>query len=73
MVIAAPSLHDSTFDRIIAAVHLPPDEQPEAMRAFTRAVSVYVVVAALQGLFGGLRSLSQQLVMQNISYHRGTR
>ena len=33
IVIAAPSLHDSIFDRIIAAVHLPPDEETMVIAA----------------------------------------
>eukprot|EP00930_Biecheleria_cincta_P001244 TRINITY_DN102391_c0_g1_i1.p1 TRINITY_DN102391_c0_g1~~TRINITY_DN102391_c0_g1_i1.p1 ORF type:complete len:977 (+),score=152.66 TRINITY_DN102391_c0_g1_i1:128-3058(+) len=59
----APNIQGSIFDGVIKYL-----EKPESGRdAFEKAIIAYLVVNVLQGLFGGLKALAQEIVMRRIA------
>mmetsp|Transcript_43264 Transcript_43264/g.78747 ORF Transcript_43264/g.78747 Transcript_43264/m.78747 type:complete len:946 (+) Transcript_43264:67-2904(+) len=63
MQIAAPSVQGSIFDGILSYVKDPSNTN----NAFQRAMVTYLIVNILQGLFGGLKALGQDLVLRHLA------
>lgn len=62
--IYAPSIQGTIFDSVISYLK---DPTGDGRDAFERAVSVYLIVNILQGAFGGLKALTQELVTRNLA------
>ncbi|CAK0833010.1 unnamed protein product [Prorocentrum cordatum] len=63
MQIWSPSVQGSIFDSIVKYMAHP----ERGNDAFERAMLVYLLVNALQGLFGGLKALAQDLVLRQLA------
>jgi len=62
--ILSPSLQGSIFDGIIDCLK---DPAGNGRNAFHTAMIIYIIVNALQALFGGLKALGQELVMRQLA------
>jgi len=63
MQIWSPSVQGSIFDSIVKYLAHP----ERGNKAFENAMFVYLLVNALQGLFGGLKALAQDLVLRQLA------
>lgn len=62
--IYAPSIQGNIFDSVIGFLK---DPEGNGREGFERAVMVYLVINVLQGAFGGLKALTQDLVTRNLA------
>mmetsp|Transcript_79006 Transcript_79006/g.144034 ORF Transcript_79006/g.144034 Transcript_79006/m.144034 type:complete len:947 (-) Transcript_79006:66-2906(-) len=64
LIIAAPHIQGNIFDGVYSYLS---DPEGNGKDEFTRAMTGYLTICILQGCFGGLKSLFQELVMRQLA------
>lgn len=64
LIIAAPHINGQIFDGVFSYLK---DPEGNGKAEFSRAMTSYLIICILQGCFGGLKSLFQELVMRQLA------